>query len=217
MKRNVAICVVTVLLALWCQQSLDMQHPDNCNGKTVKAIQALLQFILVSSSFGTSDCESGMWPRWKEREWEKSPGLLKCEYSLEWKPLPSQCKHMLFEFIALPVLSPAAPTFSLWQICHACYFTENTIWYRRSPSSFHLSIGKDQGWRGKCKAKWKWQAGERSNSLWHEALKTPHLHYNTACMEWIVAQSQRKPTNNVPQQLWAHSNTITSIILEITL
>lgn len=114
-----------------------------------------------------------------EREWGKSPGLLKCEYSPGWKPLPSLCKHMLFEFISLPRLSPAAPSFSLWQSCHACYFTENTIWYRRSPSSFHLSIGKDRGRRAKCKAKWKWQAGERSNSLWHEALKTPHLHFNS--------------------------------------
>ncbi len=142
----------------------------------------------------------------RERE---SPGFLKCEYSPGWKPVPLPCKHMLFEFNILPVPSPAAPTFSLWQSCHACYFTENTIWYRRSPSSFYLSIGKDPGQRGKRKAKWKWQAGERSNSLWHEALKTPHLHSNTARTEWIAAQSQRKPTNNVPQHLWAQSGSIT--------
>ncbi len=78
-----------------------------------------------------------------------------------------------------------------------------------APSSFYLSIEKDPGQWGKRKAKWKWQASERSNSLWHEALKTPHLHSNTARTEWIAAQSQRKPTNNVPQQLWAQSGSIT--------
>lgn len=67
----------------------------------------------------------------KERERE-SPGFIKCEYSPGWKPVPLPCKHMLFEFSILPGLSPDAPTFSLWQSCHACYFTENTIWYRRS-------------------------------------------------------------------------------------
>lgn len=84
------------------------------------------------------------------------------------------------------------------------------------PASVCL-LEKTRANEGKRKAKWKWQAGKRSNSLWHEALKTPHLHSNTARAKWIAAQSQRKPANNVPQQLWVHSVSITWISSEITL
>lgn len=193
---------------LWCQPSIDMQHSDNSNGKPVKAIQALLQkFILVSSSFGTLDCEGEMWLRGKEKEREKHPRLLKCEYSLGWKPLPSLCKHMLFEFISLLLQSPAAPAFSLWQSCHACYFTENTIWYRRSPSSSICPKEKtaaDEDNREQSGSDRPVREVIVSDVRhWRPLTFTQTLH-NT---EWKAAQSQRKPTNNVLQQFLAYSTT----------
>ncbi len=77
-----------------------------------------------------------------------------------------------------------------------------------APSSFYLSIEKDPGQWGKRKAKWKWQAVREvivSDMRHWRPLTFTLTHTHGVNSGSISTQTN----NNVPQQLWAQSGSIT--------